>query len=215
MRPSRLDHICHLMEDQIDRQASNKEDTPLQSVLDQVAATLDGGDSVDLKTVVEAFGNRSFGPIMILCGLCMMTPLGAVPGIPPAFGVIVIVFALQLLFRRKTPWMPEILRKVRIPAEKLLKVQKKIQPVLAKIDGIIRPRLKWAVTGPMQVLISVVAIILSLTFFPLGMLPFGVVAPAAIILLFGLGITARDGVLTLLGLSLSLGVFIGVSFLLF
>ena len=203
------------MEDQIDRQASNKEDTPLQSVLDQVAATLDGGDSVDLKTVVEAFGNRSFGPIMILCGLCMMTPLGAVPGIPPAFGVIVIVFALQLLFRRKTPWMPEILRKVRIPAEKLLKVQKKIQPVLAKIDGIIRPRLKWAVTGPMQVLISVVAIILSLTFFPLGMLPFGVVAPAAIILLFGLGITARDGVLTLLGLSLSLGVFIGVSFLLF
>ena len=128
------------MEDQIDRQASNKEDTPLQSVLDQVAATLDGGASVDLKTVVEAFGNRSFGPIMILCGLCMMTPLGALPGIPPAFGVIVIVFALQLLFRRKTPWMPEILRKVRIPAEKLLKVQKKVQPVLAKIDGIIRPR---------------------------------------------------------------------------
>ncbi len=203
------------MEDQIDPQTASKEDTPLQSVLEQVAATLDGGASVDLKTVVEAFGNRSFGPIMILCGLCMMTPLGALPGIPPAFGVIVIVFALQLLFRRKTPWMPEILRKVKIPADKLLKVQKKVQPVLAKIDGVIRPRLKWAATGPMQVLISVFAIILSLTFFPLGMLPFGVVAPATIILLFGLGITARDGVLTLLGLGLSLGVFIGVGFLLF
>lgn len=203
------------MEDQIDTQNTNKEDTPLQSVLEQVAATLDGDDSVDLKTVVEAFGDRSFGPIMILCGLCMMTPLGALPGIPPAFGVIVIVFALQLLFRRNTPWMPEILRKVKIPADKLLKVQKKVQPVLAKIDGVIRPRLKWAATGPMQVLISVFAIILSLTFFPLGMLPFGVVAPATIILLFGLGITARDGVLTLLGLGLSLGVFIGVGFLLF
>ena len=202
------------MEDQIDTQNTNKEDTPLQSVLEQVAATLDGDDSVDLKTVVEAFGDRSFGPIMILCGLCMMTPLGALPGIPPAFGVIVIVFALQLLFRRNTPWMPEILRKVKIPADKLLKVQKKVQPVLAKIDGIIRPRLKWAATGPMQVLISVFAIILSLTFFPLGMLPFAVVAPATIILLFGLGITARDGVLTLLGLGLSLGVFIGVGFLL-
>ena len=203
------------MEDQIDPQTASKEDTPLQSVLEQVAATLDGGASVDLKTVVEAFGNRSFGPIMILCGLCMMTPLGALPGIPPAFGVIVIVFALQLLFRRKTPWMPEILRKVKIPADKLLKVQKKVQPVLAKIDGVIRPRLKWAATGPMQVLISVFAIILSLTFFPLGMLPFGVVAPATIILLFGLGITARDGVLTLLGLGLCLSLFIGVGFLLF
>jgi hypothetical protein len=67
----------------------------------------------------------------------------------------------------------------------------------------------------MQVLISIVAIILSLSFFPLGMVPFGVVAPAAIVLLLGLGITARDGVLTLLGLSLSLGVFFGVGTLLF
>jgi len=194
---------------------TDQADTPLQSVLDQIETAMEGSNSVDLKTVVEAFGNRSFGPIMVLCGLCMMTPLGAIPGIPPAFGVIVIVFALQLLFRRKTPWMPEVLRRVKIPSDKLSKVQAKLRPILAKIDGIIRPRLQWAATGPMQVLISIVAIILSLSFFPLGMVPFGVVAPAAIVLLLGLGITACDGVLTLLGLSLSLGVFLGVGTLLF
>jgi len=194
---------------------ADQADTPLQSVLDQIETAMEGSDSVDLKTVVEAFGNRSFGPIMVLCGLCMMTPLGAIPGIPPAFGVIVIVFALQLLFRRKTPWMPEVLRRVKIPSDKLSKVQAKLRPILAKIDGIIRPRLQWAATGPMQVVISIVAIILSLSFFPLGMVPFGVVAPAAIVLLFGLGITARDGVLTLLGLSLSLGGLLGLGSLLF
>jgi hypothetical protein len=197
------------------RDMTDHADTPLQSVLDQIETAMDGSNSVDLKTVVEAFGNRSFGPIMVLCGLCMMTPLGAIPGIPPAFGVIVIVFALQLLFRRKTPWMPEVLRRVKIPSDKLSKVQAKLRPILAKIDGIIRQRLQWAATGPMQVLISIVAIILSLSFFPLGMVPFGVVAPAAIVLLLGLGITARDGVLILLGLSLSLGVFLGVGTLLF
>lgn len=170
---------------------------------------MDGEETVDLKTVVEAFGNRAFGPVMVLCGLCMMTPLGAIPGIPPAFGVIVIVFALQLLFRRRTPWMPEVLRKVKIPASKLSAVQKKLRPLLAKIDGIIRPRLSWAVTGPAQMVISLIAIVLALTFFPLGMVPFGVVAPAAIVLLLGLGITARDGVLILIGLSLSVGVFYG------
>lgn len=195
--------------------AKDQSDAPLQSVLDQIETAMDGSESVDLKTVVEAFGNRSFGPIMVLCGLCMMTPLGAIPGIPPAFGVIVIVFALQLLFRRNTPWMPEVLRRVKIPSDKLSKVQAKVRPILAKIDGVIRPRLQWAATGPMQVLISIVAIILSLSFFPLGMVPFGVVAPAAIVLLLGLGITARDGLLTLLGLSLSLGVFFGVGTLLF
>lgn len=197
------------MDDHADKQA----DTPLQSVLDQIETTMDGSESVDLKTVVESFGNRSFGPIMVLCGLCMMTPLGAIPGIPPAFGVIVIVFAVQLLFRRKTPWMPEILRRVKIPSDKLSKVQAKVRPVLAKIDGIISPRLQWAATGPMQVVISIVAIILSLSFFVLGMVPFGVVAPALIVLLLGLGITARDGILTLIGLSLSLGVFVGVGIL--
>ncbi len=197
----------------MDEHTDTQADTPLQSVLDQVELVLDGSDSVDLKTIVEAFGNRSFGPVMVLCGLCMITPLGAIPGIPPAFGVIVIVFALQLLFRRRAPWMPEVLRRVKIPADKLSKVQAKVRPVLAKIDGIIRPRLQWAVTGPMQVVISIVAIVLSLSFFILGMVPFGVVPPAAIILLLGLGITARDGILTLIGLSLSLGVFIGVGIL--
>jgi len=128
-------------------------------------------------------------------------------------GVIVIVFALQLLFRRKSPWMPEILRKVKIPAERFEKVQVKVRPFLAKVDKIINPRFRWATTGTMQVLVSVVAIVLSLTFFPLGMIPFGVVAPAVIILILGLGITARDGILILIGLSLSVGVFVGVAVL--
>jgi hypothetical protein len=203
------------MDEQINRPPGSPGETPLQSVLDLVETSLDGADSVDLKTVVEAFGNRAFGPIMVLCGLCMMTPLGAIPGIPPAFGFIVIVFAMQLLFRRRTPWMPEIIRKVRIPADKLVKVQEKVRPILAKIDGIISPRLQWAATGPMQVVVSLVAIILSLTFFPLGMVPFGVVAPAAIVLILGLGITARDGILILTGLTLSLGVFAGVFSLIF
>ncbi|GGX74183.1 hypothetical protein GCM10011309_25400 [Litorimonas cladophorae] len=202
------------MNDPQDTETTDQDDTPLQSVMDLIEVAMDGKDSVDLKTVVEAFGNRAFGPVMVLCGLCMMTPLGALPGIPPAFGVIVMVFALQLLFRRRTPWMPEILRKVKIPSKKLSAVQTKVRPVLAKIDGIISPRFSWAVTGPAQVVVSLVAIILSLTFFPLGMVPFGVVAPAAIVLLLGLGITARDGLLILIGLSLSLGVFIGVGALL-
>lgn len=199
------------MDEPNNTQSDMQADTPLQSVFAQIESTLEGADSVDLKTVVEAFGNRAFGPIMVLCGLCMLTPLGALPGVPPAFGVIVIVFALQLLLRRRSPWMPEILRKVKIPADKFSKIQAKVQPILAKIDNFIRPRFLWASTGVMQVVISVVAIILSLTFFLLGMFPFGVVPPAAIILLLGLGITARDGIFILLGLALSLGVFTGVA----
>ncbi len=189
------------------------DETPLQSIVEHVQQSMDGEPYVDLKTVVEGFGNRSFGPVMILCGLCMMTPLGAIPGLPAAFGLIVIVFALQLLFRRPTPWMPEVLRRVKIPASKLKVVQEKTRPVLAAIDNVIRPRLLWAATGPMQVLAALMAIVLSATFVPLGAVPFGVVPSAFIVGLLGLGITARDGVVILFAMSLGVGALAGTSML--
>ncbi len=183
---------------------------PLASILD-AARDAAAGTEVDLKTLVEAFGERAFGPVMILCALFLMTPIGAIPGLPAAFGLIIIVFALQLLFRRETPWMPEILRKIKISDVRLEKTRKFVSPVLRRIDNVIHPRLPWVTSGPMQALTALLAIILAVLMAPLGVVPFGVLAPAFIIGLLGLGITARDGVLIILGFVLSLGVAIGVT----
>ena len=190
--------------------AYQSSDKPLEGILDR-AREAAGGDQVDLKDLVQAFGDRAFGPVMILCSLFLMTPIGMIPGLPAAFGLVVIIFALQLLFRRKYPWMPEILRKVEISDSALEKTQKKVSPVLRKIDSFIHPRLPWVTSGPMQILTALLAIILSITLVPLGVVPFGVVAPAFIIGLLGLGITARDGVLIIIGFVLSLGVAYGVT----
>jgi hypothetical protein len=51
---------------------------PLASILD-AARDAAAGTEVDLKTLVEAFGDRAFGPVMILCALFLMTPIGAIP----------------------------------------------------------------------------------------------------------------------------------------
>ncbi|MEP3890157.1 MAG: exopolysaccharide biosynthesis protein [Hellea sp.] len=186
------------------------EHKPLQTILDTARDAVDGTE-VDLKALVEAFGERAFGPVMILCAFFMMTPLGAIPGLPAAFGLIIIVFALQLLFRREHPWMPEILRKIKISDSKLEKTRKFVSPVLSRIDNVIHPRLPWVTSGPMQAVTALLAIVLALTMAPLGIVPFGVVAPAFIIGLLGLGITARDGVLIIIGFALSLGVAFGVT----
>jgi len=188
----------------------NSAEKPLTSILDTARAAADGTE-VDLKALIAAFGDRAFGPVMILCGLFMMTPIGMIPGLPAAFGLIVSVFALQILFRRKHPWMPEFLRKIKVSDEKLEKTRKAVTPVLSRIDNIIHPRLSWMTSGPAQVLTALLAILLSITLVPLGMVPFGVVAPAFIIGLLGLGITARDGVLIIAGFVLSIGVAIGVA----
>jgi len=182
---------------------------PLEAILGTAREAVDGTET-DLKTIVEAFGDRAFGPVMILCSLFLMTPIGAIPGLPAGFGLIIIVFALQLLFRRDTPWMPDVLRRIKISDAKLEKTRKTVSPVLRRIDSVIKARLPVMTSGPAQVLTALLSIILALTMIPLGVVPFGVVAPAFIIGLFGLGITARDGLLILIGFFLSLGVAFGV-----
>ena len=187
---------------------------PLEAILDTAKHTV-GGTETDLKTLVEAFGNRAFGPVMILCSLFLMTPIGAIPGLPAAFGLIIIVFALQLLFQRDYPWMPEVLRRIKISDAKLEKTGKFITPTLRRIDSVIKFRLPFMTSGLAQMITALISIVLALTMIPLGVVPFGVVAPAFIIGLLGLGITARDGVLIIFGFALSLGVAIGVINLIF
>ncbi len=190
--------------------AKRHTEKPLEGILDTARDAV-GGTETDLKSMVEAFGDRAFGPVMILCSLFLMTPIGAIPGLPAAFGLIIIVFALQLLFQRESPWMPEVLRKIKISDGKLEKTRKVVHPVLSRIDNVIKPRLPFMTSGPAQVFTALISIVLAATMVPLGMVPFGVVAPAFIIGLFGLGITARDGVLIILGFAFSLGVAIGVA----
>jgi len=113
--------------------AYKSSDKPLESILER-AREAANGEGVDLKDLVQAFGDRAFGPVMILCSLFLMTPIGIIPGLPAAFGLIVIIFAMQLLFRRDYPWMPEVLRKVKISDSALEKTQDKVSPILRKID---------------------------------------------------------------------------------
>lgn len=196
--------------DQSDQSLENK---PLQGVLALVLSEMNETDS-NLRDIVASMGHRAFGPVMVLCGLFLMTPLGALPGIPVAFGLINIAFAVQLLARRPYPWIPDVLARIKVPYKRVAKVQAKVSPWLDRLDNIIRPRLAWATQGPMLVLAALVAILLSTAMVPLGLIPFGVVPPAAILGLMGLALIARDGILMLIALSVSLGVFVWVGSLL-
>jgi hypothetical protein len=182
------------------------EEAPLQGVLAHVLSEMNGEDS-NLRHIVASMGHRAFGPVMVLCGLFLMTPLGMIPGLPGAFGLINIAFAVQLLARRPYPWIPNVLAKVRVPYARVAGVHAKVSPWLAKIDNVIRPRLAWATEGPMLALAAIMAILLSTAMVPLGLIPFGVLPAAAILGLMGLALIARDGVLMLIALGVSVSLF--------
>ncbi len=188
------------------------ESQPLQSLLQYLLDSLDG-DETDLHSVVESFGDRAFGPVLTLCGLFLVTPLGAIPGVPIALGLIIISFALQLLIGRDTPWMPKFIAKIKIKRERLEKTQRIARPWLARIDGLVRPRQSWAAGVFARFLAALIAIILAITLFPLGVVPFGVAIPGIVIIILGLGVTARDGIIMLIGFTLSAMAVYGITHL--
>jgi hypothetical protein len=59
----------------------------------------------------------------------------------------------------------------------------------------------------MLVLAAIMAILLSTAMVPLGLIPFGVLPAAAILGLMGLALIARDGVLMLIALGVSVSLF--------
>lgn len=194
---------------------NNDDEKPLQKTLDDLDDAFEDGEVSDLITIIESFGKRAFGPILILSGLILLTPLGAIPGVPVALGVIVISFSIQLLLGRETPWMPKILKRVKMRRKDVKRTKEKATPTIAKIDGLLRQRFIWTSRPTFAKLTAVLSIVFAVTLFPLGAIPFAVVIPGFMICLLGLGTAARDGLILLIAYLLSLAALIGIALLIF
>ena len=92
----------------------------LESVLRTLERTAeDNGAKVSVDEIVETFGARSFGPLLLLCGLLGMTPVSAIPTAPTVLAVIVILIAGQMVFGREAIWIPRFIGKLSVKAERL------------------------------------------------------------------------------------------------
>ena len=151
------------------------------------------------------FGSRAFGPLLAIPGLVALTPLGAVPGAPAVISIFVLLVAGQHVVGLDHPWLPKKLTERSVSKDKWESTRKKVGPWARRVDRFIRPRWKWLTSSVMERAISLISIALAVSMFPLGFLPFAVAVPGAAMLLFGLGLSARDGLVVLLGLLATAG----------
>jgi len=156
-------------------------------------AVVDGSASVD--AILREFGDRTFGPLLTLCGIVMITPLGSIPGLPAVVSACIISISLQLIFGRTKPWLPERLRRLKISRKNIKTSQRFARPVFEKVDGFVRPRMSWAATKAARIFVAIISIFLALALLVLAALPFGGLIPGFLIVFFGLGIMARDGLI--------------------
>lgn len=176
----------------------------LGDLLDRIEASLEGKERLSLGEVLDAVGNRSFGPLLLLTGLVTLAPIiGDIPGMPTLMGLLVIITAGQLLLRREHFWLPEWLLRRSLAKENARKAIRASRPVARWMDRLARPRLS-AFTGRVGadgVAVACIAIALVMPF--LEFVPFSANVAGLALAIFGLSLLMNDGLLALAALLLT------------
>jgi hypothetical protein len=144
---------------------------------------------VSIRDVVEALGDRSFAPVMIL--LAVPNALPFIPGSSTVLGLLLMLVAVQLLVGWRRVWLPERLNRWSFDREAFGRLVGKVTPWLTRFERMARPRF-WPETYRLaERLAGAVAIVLSLMI--MLPIPFANGVPAIAICLLALGISERDG----------------------
>jgi hypothetical protein len=134
-------------------------------------------------------------------GLFAATPLSAIPPTAAIIGFVIAALAVQMLFGRRHPWLPQAICRRSVSAKKLAAAREKLAPTLAFFDRFVERRLAFAAGGPMRRIAAAIVLLLALSFIPFEFVPFAGAAPASAVVLFGVAITVRDGFAMLLGIA--------------
>ena len=153
-----------------------------------------------MGALLDAWGDRSYGPLFILLGFFAGTPLAVVPGAAAVVGVVIALLALQMTLGMQHPWLPGFILKRSVSEENLIKTRDKLEGALRFIDHLITERWAWASGEAMRRAAAIFVAVLGLTMIPFDAVPFAVAVPAWTVVLFGVAITARDGVVMALAL---------------
>ena len=103
--------------------------------------------------------------------------------------------------RAKAWWLPKRALDATVSRTLVVKGVTAARPWAQRIDKLLKPRLTFLALQPFVNLIALACIGAALITIPLGFIPFAPMIPSLAIVLFGLGMTARDGLVLLFGMA--------------
>lgn len=195
-------------ERKLERGAPAKQAAPrindLKTLIEELGKVESKQGYVCLRDVVAAVGHRAFGPILVVPGLLVMSPAGGVPGMATAGGLVSLFVVVQLLFGRRSVWLPKWLLDRRLKRHRYRRSLKAMRRPARIVDRILQPRLQWAIQRPGLQLIAVVGVVIALAMPLMELMPFADTVPAAALTALGLALIAQDGLFAIGAIALSL-----------
>jgi hypothetical protein len=153
------------------------------------------GDSITVRQIIEAFGDRAFGFVLILFSLPNCVP--APPGVAGVVGTPVLIFGFQMMLGHHRPWLPDVILRRGISVAKFRKLIDVAEPRLRWLESFCRPRMTWMFSPLGDRIVGVFAFLAAISV----LIPFpGTNFPPSIALVIvSVAVMEGDGVLLLAG----------------
>jgi hypothetical protein len=167
----------------------------VSAVLRAVADSAEG-ESISIGRIIEAFGERAFGLVLILFSLPNSVP-AVPPGVAGIFGTPVLIFGIQMMLGHRRPWLPKTFMRREIPLSKFRKMIDVTEPKLQWLERFCKPRLTglFGMVGDRAVgLFAVLVALCVLIPFPGTNLP-----PSIALVIVSLAVIEEDGILLIIG----------------
>lgn len=177
--------------------SDKSEPDSMESVVEKMAEAGDG-ESIGVGDMIDEIGGGAFGPLMLVPALIAVTPASGVPGVTATCGLIIALVAIQLVFRRKTLWLPGFLRNRSIDRSKVEKAREWLAGPARLIDRVTAKRLSFLVRPPFDILPALICLAAGLIMPLLEFIPFSGSVAAGAVALFALAFVTEDGLLALL-----------------
>lgn len=179
---------------------TDRPDSPhaVQGLLQDVRATL-RGEHTRVSDLIEALGQASILPLLLLPALIIVSPLSGIPILPSICGLTMALISGQALFGRQHIWLPNWLLSRSLPTQRLRSALDSLMKPAGWIDGITAHRLGWLTTPPFRTLLLVVTMLAGLAMPALEILPFTSSILAAAVVLIAVGLLVHDGLVAMFG----------------
>jgi hypothetical protein len=165
---------------------------PLSKRLKQIIEESDA-ERLSFTDLSAKLHSRAWGGLLFIFAAINVLPLP--PGTSVFFAIPLMIVSAQMVLGRSSPWFPARIDRRGIKKTELERLIAKIAGVESRIERVLRPRL-GSLTGPTatRVIGAVCFLWALLAAIPI---PLFHMAPAAAILLFGLALIYRDGVVVI------------------
>lgn len=150
-------------------------------------------ERISLGDIARMLGDRGYGLLMFVLALP-----GAVPGISSIAAIPLSLIALQLAIGLPRPWLPRLLADRSMSRAEFARMIGRTSPHLARIERLLRPRLR-VLAGPVgERFMGVTCLVLALLLIVPVLVNLPLVVPIA---LMSLAILERDGLFAAIGLT--------------